>query len=52
MPAGGHSLLQRFAAEIAERATLVRDHAGQDGPAEPDLEPAPDTKGGERCYDG
>ncbi len=40
MPAGG-ARLARFAAAIAERATLVRDHAAFDGPAgpEPDAEP-------------
>jgi serine/threonine-protein kinase HipA len=38
MPAG-RGRLDAFAAAIAERATLVRDHAAMDGPAEPDGPP-------------
>ncbi|WP_421932376.1 HipA domain-containing protein [Phenylobacterium sp.] len=38
MPAGGAGLA-RFAAAIAERAALVRDHAAIGGPPEPDAEP-------------
>jgi serine/threonine-protein kinase HipA len=41
MPAGGDRL-DRFAAAIAERTILVRNHAGIDGPAEPDAATAVD----------
>ena len=40
MPAGGERL-ERFAAVIAERAQLVRDHAAIEGPAEPEIEAEP-----------
>jgi serine/threonine-protein kinase HipA len=36
MPAGAGDRLEGFAAAIAERAALVRDHAAIEGPAEPD----------------
>ncbi len=39
MPAGGDRL-DRFAAAITERVTLVRNHAATDGPAAPDATPA------------
>ena len=44
MPAGG-ARLDRFATAIAERATLVRNHAATDGPAEADGVPAPADDG-------
>jgi serine/threonine-protein kinase HipA len=40
MPAGGERL-DRFAAAIADRAALVRDHAQIEGPAEPEPPPLP-----------
>lgn len=39
MPAGG-GRLDQIGAAIAERATVVRNHAAVDGPAEPDPEPS------------
>ena len=49
LPAGGHPMLTRLAEEIAARAALVRDHAGQDGPAEPAVPAEP--LGAEARYD-
>lgn len=47
-PAGDHPLLSRFAEEVEARTRLVAEHAGRDGPAEPDPAPEP---GGDRRYD-
>jgi serine/threonine-protein kinase HipA len=42
MPAGAGNKLDRFAEAIAERCRLVIVHAGQDGPAEAEVEAAPE----------
>jgi serine/threonine-protein kinase HipA len=49
MPAGGERL-HRFAAAIEERTKIVGDHAGIEGPAEP--EPTPEPASAASHYDG
>jgi serine/threonine-protein kinase HipA len=49
MPAGGERL-DRFGAAIAERTRIVGDHAGVEGPAEP--EPTPDPATAASHYEG
>lgn len=42
MPAGAGHMLDRFAQAVAERCRLVGAHAGQDGPADLEVEAAPE----------